>query len=181
MGYSFRLAARVLLYALSHRQDSTYHSLCYTSHGALAGTRNNSMGTPGRIDPMIHCTMSGHSYHGATSRSFGSLRGIDPRPTAHQMDTLYTDYTVCDITSVNYSLYLPVLVYLYNTHIKLSSLPCTHYHKKKIRLQYFNIITTVDLLQYLLLLHIYIYILKTDIPHCVLNVKQRTITSRKPE
>ena len=38
IGYSFRLAARVLLYAPSHRQDSTYHSLCYTSRGALAGT-----------------------------------------------------------------------------------------------------------------------------------------------
>ena len=31
IGYSFRLTARVLLYAPSHRQDSTYHSLCYTS------------------------------------------------------------------------------------------------------------------------------------------------------
>ena len=40
MGYSFRLTARVLLYALSHRQDNTYHGLCYTSRGALAGTRN---------------------------------------------------------------------------------------------------------------------------------------------
>ena len=30
MGYSFQLVARVLLYAQSHRQDSTYHSLCYT-------------------------------------------------------------------------------------------------------------------------------------------------------
>ena len=40
MGYSFRLAARVLLYASSHREDNTYHSLCYTSRGALAGTRN---------------------------------------------------------------------------------------------------------------------------------------------
>ena len=39
MGYSFRLTARVLLYAPSHRQNSTYHSLCYTSRGALAGTR----------------------------------------------------------------------------------------------------------------------------------------------
>ena len=38
MGYSFQLTARVLLYAPSHRQDSTYHSLCYTSRGALAGT-----------------------------------------------------------------------------------------------------------------------------------------------
>ena len=44
IGYSYRLTARVLLYAPSHRQDSTYHSLCYTSRGALAGTRNSSMG-----------------------------------------------------------------------------------------------------------------------------------------
>ena len=44
IGYSYRLAARVLLYAPSHRQDNTYHSLCYTSRGALAGTRNSSMG-----------------------------------------------------------------------------------------------------------------------------------------
>ena len=46
MGYSFWLAARVLLYASSHRQDNTYHGLCYTSRGALAGTRNSSMGPP---------------------------------------------------------------------------------------------------------------------------------------
>ena len=31
MSYSFRLTAKVLLYAPSHRQDSTYHGLCYTS------------------------------------------------------------------------------------------------------------------------------------------------------
>ena len=46
IGYSYRLTARVLLYASSHRQDNTYHSLCYTSRGALAGTRNSSMGPP---------------------------------------------------------------------------------------------------------------------------------------
>ena len=46
IGYSFRLTARVLLYAPSHRQDSIYHGLCYTSRGALAGTRNSSMGPP---------------------------------------------------------------------------------------------------------------------------------------
>ena len=44
MGYSFRLAARVLLYASPHRQDNTYHVLYYTSRGALAGTRTSSMG-----------------------------------------------------------------------------------------------------------------------------------------
>ena len=41
MGYSFRLAARAFSYAPSHRQDSTYHDLCCTSRGALAGTRNS--------------------------------------------------------------------------------------------------------------------------------------------
>ena len=46
MSYSFWLTARVLLYAPSHRQDSTYHIVCYTSRGALAGTRNSSMGPP---------------------------------------------------------------------------------------------------------------------------------------
>ena len=46
IGNYFRLTARVLLYAPSHRQDSTYHSLCYTSRGPLAGTRNSSMGPP---------------------------------------------------------------------------------------------------------------------------------------
>ena len=48
MGYSFQLTARVLLNAPSHREDSTYHGLCYTSHRALAGTRG--------IDPMTHHT-----------------------------------------------------------------------------------------------------------------------------
>ena len=46
IGYSYRLTARVLLYAPSYRQDNTYHGLCYTSCGALAGTRNCSMAPP---------------------------------------------------------------------------------------------------------------------------------------
>ena len=58
MGYSFRLAARVLLYASSHRQDNTYHGFCYTSRGALAEMRNSSIGPPWKIDPTTHHTMS---------------------------------------------------------------------------------------------------------------------------
>ena len=54
MDYSFRLAARVLLYASSHRQDSTLLCLCYTCHGAMVGMRNSSMA----IDPTTHHTMS---------------------------------------------------------------------------------------------------------------------------
>ena len=53
IGYSYRLTARVLLYAPSHRQDNTYHGLCYTSRGALAGTRNSS-----QHESYIGCWMS---------------------------------------------------------------------------------------------------------------------------
>ena len=68
-GLLFPLSAIVLLCAPSHRQDSTYHSLCYTSCGVLDGTRNSSVGPPLRIDPTTHHTMNECSYHGATSRS----------------------------------------------------------------------------------------------------------------
>ena len=43
---------RYFLYAPSRRQDSTYHSLCYTSCGALAGMRNSS-----RFDPTTHTAL----------------------------------------------------------------------------------------------------------------------------
>ena len=69
MSYSFRLAARGLLYAPSHRQDSTYHGLCYTSHGALAETRNSSIGSTMKDRSDDYHTMNEHSYHRATSRS----------------------------------------------------------------------------------------------------------------
>ena len=39
IGYSLRFAP-------SHTHDRIYHGLCYTSRGALAGTRNSSMGPP---------------------------------------------------------------------------------------------------------------------------------------
>ena len=42
IGYSYQLTTRVLLYAPSHRQNGTYHSLCYTSRGALAEKDNES-------------------------------------------------------------------------------------------------------------------------------------------
>ena len=40
------LAVIALLYAPSHREDSTHHSLGNTSRGALAGTRHSSMSPP---------------------------------------------------------------------------------------------------------------------------------------
>ena len=61
MDHTFWLAARVLLNVPSHRQDSTYHGLYYTSRGTLARMRNRSMGPPWGIDLIIHHTMSRHS------------------------------------------------------------------------------------------------------------------------
>ena len=52
IGYSFRLTARVLLYAPSHRQDNTYHSLCYTSRGALLRVKEHT--DRGYIKSHIH-------------------------------------------------------------------------------------------------------------------------------
>ena len=71
LGYSFRLAARVLIYSSSHREDNTYHSLCYTSCGASSGTRNSSMGQ--RINPSLHHEQI--LYHAATSCSYVVLEG----------------------------------------------------------------------------------------------------------
>ena len=73
IGYSFRLTARVLLYAPSHRQDSTYHSLCYTSRGALAGTRNSSMRPPHEGSIRRPIAPWANSYHGYTV-SEGNVR-----------------------------------------------------------------------------------------------------------
>ena len=62
IGYSYRLTARVLLYAPSHRQDNTYHGLCYTSSGELAGTRNSSMGDRSNDPSRFERTLSPRSY-----------------------------------------------------------------------------------------------------------------------
>ena len=40
-GLLIPISSKGSLYAPSNRQDSTYHDLCYTSRGALAGTKNN--------------------------------------------------------------------------------------------------------------------------------------------
>ena len=59
IGYSYRLTARVLLYAPSLRQDNTYHGLCYTSRGTLAETRNSTIERKEdkqRREEEIYCT-----------------------------------------------------------------------------------------------------------------------------
>ena len=101
ISYSFRLTARVLLYAPSHRKDSTYHSLCYTSRGALAGTRNSWMGPPheGLIRRPI--TPWANIYH---TMSMSNLHG-DPSQT-------FTIPCLCQISMVTPAKHLPYHVYV---------------------------------------------------------------------
>ena len=57
MSHSYQLASRDLLYTLSQRQESTYHGLCYTNCGELAGTRKSSMDPSRSICLRIQCIM----------------------------------------------------------------------------------------------------------------------------
>ena len=84
IGYSYRLAARVLLYAPSHRQGNIYHSLCYTSRGALAGmvreeTRCRHMGYSFRLTARVLLYAPSHrqdsTYHSLCYTSHGDLAG----------------------------------------------------------------------------------------------------------
>ena len=94
MGYCFRLTARVLLYALSHRQDSTYHSLCCTSRGALAGTRSSSMGPPWRIDPTIHRTIFLFTNNELWRRAINQKELTGIWITRYYIMSLMTAYTI---------------------------------------------------------------------------------------
>ena len=79
-GYSFRLARVHLYYHLI--QECIYHGPCYTSRGALAVTRNSSMGPLWGIDITSHRTMSERSAtelylasnSGVTESLFGGVR-----------------------------------------------------------------------------------------------------------
>ena len=101
MGYSYRLTARALLYAPFHRQDSIYHGLCYTSHGALAGTRNSSMGPPWRIDPTIHEQMGSGKPHTAkalkqnihkTGYNYGAIFDLGVKQPSVNQKPLQTNF-----------------------------------------------------------------------------------------
>ena len=88
IGYSFRLTARVLLYAPSHNRIA-YHGLCYTSRGALAGTRN-------RVHPMKDRS-DDPSHHERTllPRSYISLLLI----IMHRIYLLNTNDKTCSRTA----------------------------------------------------------------------------------
>ena len=86
MGYSFRLAARVLLYASSHRQDNTYHGLCYTSRGMRNGSTMNDRSD----DPSHHKrTLLPRSY---ISLNGSTMNDRSDDPSHHKRTLLPRSY-----------------------------------------------------------------------------------------
>ena len=81
IGYSYRLAARVLLYASSHRQDNTHHVLCYTNCGALAGMRYCSIDSCD--SPLHHRLLLPISSNGSFICIIPQT-GYIPQPLLHQ-------------------------------------------------------------------------------------------------
>ena len=79
MGYFFRLAARILLYAPSHRQDSIYHGFCYTSRGA----REMAQLVPSHHEQML----LPQSYISLPLPIYDLLRAIPRKPTAYTWTT----------------------------------------------------------------------------------------------
>ena len=93
IGYSFRLAARVLLYA-PYRQDSTYHNLCFTSSGALVGTRNGS-NMRDRSDDPSHYERT--LYYGATSRSVCVFVCVFLPPPKKKWNFIHLHCQICKV------------------------------------------------------------------------------------
>ena len=54
MGYSFLLVARVLLYAPSHRQNSTYHSLCCNKKQLNGSTMRDRSNNPSHHEQTLY-------------------------------------------------------------------------------------------------------------------------------
>ena len=95
-GLLFLINSKVLLHAPSHRQDSTYHGLYYTSRRAMAGMRNSSMGPPHEgsirrpIAPWANALTT--ELHLAPVLGWSKNRDVKPVPTDLRADDLATNY-----------------------------------------------------------------------------------------
>ena len=54
--------------------DTSYHALCYTSRGTLAGMRNNDVGLPRGLDPTTRRTTSRSTGGGTVHRPMDDTR-----------------------------------------------------------------------------------------------------------
>ena len=96
IGYSFRLTARVLLYAPSHRQDSTYHSLCWLEREIAQW-----------VHPMKDRS-DDPSHHEQTllPRSYISLHTLQWLLNTNKLCTLHIHWQICEsIGNINTTLF----------------------------------------------------------------------------
>ena len=77
IGYSFRRTAMALLHSPFCKQDSIYHSHCYTSCGTLAGMKNSSKYL------MVDCT----PYQGEGARCSSVVRAFAHGAMGRQIDS----------------------------------------------------------------------------------------------
>ena len=88
-GLLFPINSKESFFMRHHTEDCTYNALCYTSSGALAGTRNSSMGPLWEIDPTTYITQ----LAGALPRSYVSLY-------LHKRDRSHSDHAGARLSSV---------------------------------------------------------------------------------
>ena len=89
-------------------KDNTYHNLCYTSRGALAGTRNISMGICFFSKPMTDCDLlrpipiiETHVHHKISQSLCPDLILLLPSATAATAAVDSKLVTVSDNTTTN--------------------------------------------------------------------------------
>ena len=120
---AFQSAARVLFIHHPHRQNSTYHNLCYARCGAPAGIKNRSVDLPEWIDLMMdkirHSTTELH-------------------PDAELLGDLmsFPMTSVCKLYVTDYSIYCQMFVGIDYRSISLP--PTLHkQHKQKVIIFFF--------------------------------------------
>ena len=146
MGYSFRLAARVLLYAPSHRQDITYHVQCFWSTYYVKNVKqNNKMKNPINNNDTLART---HIYMHSTS--------IHPSVCLHV--SIYLFVSLC------LSFYRSICLFIYFTtySIYFSNVISALEYYQKITYTYIYIYIYIYIL-YIYIIYIYIYIYITHI------------------
>ena len=93
IGYSYRLTARVLLYAPSHRQDNTYHGLCPVVEHWLEREIARHVGRNFKVWRIIFYACIQCVVRHSECRRFDA-------PQGNSIDSLYSNY---DLFSVYYS------------------------------------------------------------------------------
>ena len=139
--YSFRLAARDLLYSPFHRRNSIYNCLYYTRHRTLAETRNNWIGPPWEIDPTTYRINYGRSSaklrlapinHGVMKTCLG--RSLDREAISYPVSSIHRSQWLHNCSGARCSSVVERLLTVYVSSDRSHCAPrlvCGMVHKKE--------------------------------------------------